>query len=159
MSGHSQIPTGGPPASARPSNSPSASLHTGAVERVTPRVALYGAQVGTAPIFWWPSPPGLIKEPSHLRSAPKGILPSGDHTGKLPNLQAYLGALSPPHWAHLPQMWSREGGLGSTPSPWVGNDALLRLLNQKHSSLWGRRMQFHDWLHLKICYYLIKIYY
>lgn len=49
--------------------------------------------------------------------------------------QACLGAHRPPHGAYLPQLWSREGGLGRTPSPWVGNYAVFCLLNQKHA-LW-----------------------
>lgn len=117
-----------------------------------------GVQEGTAPTSLWPSLPRLVGECPQENSAVWG--PHREtHTTANPGPRGYLGAHNPPLWAYLPQRRAEKGGLGRTPSPWVGNYAVFCLRNQKHSSLEGRRMQFHDWFQLKICYYLIKMYY
>lgn len=78
---------------------------------------------------WWPSLAGHIREPllgSGVPSAP----PSGDLLGK-PTTQPALDPRPVTEPIILPaglifHSWGAEkGGLGRTPSPWVGNYAVL----------------------------------
>ena len=99
----------------------------------------------------------------HLRRVPRTVRTLGPHrethTTASPRPQAFWAPAIPPTGLIFLSRGAEKGGQGRTPSPWVGNYAVFCLPNQKHSSLDGRRMQFHDWFQLKICYYLIKMYY
>lgn len=113
------------------------------------------AQVGDSSHLLAAISSGLTREPLPISGAsPRAFRPLGTTQGTPLHGQPRTAGLSGHPQSSpfsLPSTAGEQGG--STPSPWVGNDAALCQPNQQH-----RSPRFRDWFQLKLCYYLIKIY-